>query len=174
MALTDLIRPETRDLLVRWRQMIAAGLVAALGLYWALASFGILRWVGVAMVLIALALAVDGWQRLRFAQDGQGPGIVHVVERRLAYHGPLTGGMMDVPDIVHLSLEPQARPAPHWILQDKAGAVLEIPVNAAGADALFDVFATLPGIDTGAVLAALEQAPDERVTVWSRTRRLLH
>jgi hypothetical protein len=49
-----------------------------------------------------------------------------------------------------------------------------IPINAAGAEDLFDVFAALPGIKTNTVLDELSRTPDARVIVWSRDKPLLH
>ena len=53
--------------------------------------------------------------------------------------------------------------------------------GAAGADALFDVFATLPGLDMAAVLAAMEPEPEtggtalalagEQRVLWQRAGR---
>jgi len=47
-------------------------------------------------------------------------------------------------------------------------------VNAQNADALFDLFSSLRGIQTPALLAALSDAPATRVTVWEKTPDLLH
>jgi len=50
-----------------------------------------------------------------------------------------------------------------------------IPVNAEGADALFDAFASLPGLKTERMLAQLRDAPKSTVLIWERTpTTLLH
>ena len=54
-----------------------------------------------------------------------------------------------------------------WRLKQADGQALLIPVAAAGADRLFDAFATLPGMDTQALVAALEGTGEDRV-VWRR------
>lgn len=172
--MADFLRPEARAVLWRWREVLFAGAIGLLGLWWALGSFGVVRWIGVALLVIAAALGVAGVQRARFRQDGIGPGIVRLDERRLVYMGPLTGGAMDVADLTQVELEPAALPAPHWILTGVGGQILEIPVNAEGAEALFDVFAALPGISSRAVLDVLERTPGARVVVWQKTRPLLH
>lgn len=174
----EIMRPEAKAALWRWREVLTAGAVVLLGLYWTMIAFGIARLFGAAVAVLGIALAATAFQRLRFAQSGLGPGIVRVDERRLEYLGPLTGGILDLDDLVAVELEPRARPAPHWILTGPGDQIVAIPVNAAGAEALFDVFAALPGIRTGAMLAALEQTPDARVTVWRaashRLERRLH
>ena len=174
----ELLRPEAKAALWRWREVLAAGGIVILGAYWAAIAFGAARFLGVAVAALGLALALTALQRLRFAQSGLGPGVVRVDERRLEYLGPLTGGMIDLDDLLAVELEPKTGPAPHWILTGLGDQTVAIPVNAAGAEALFDVFAALPGIRTGAMLAALEQTPTARVTVWrapaDRLQRRLH
>ncbi|SHF45429.1 hypothetical protein SAMN05444339_106153 [Loktanella atrilutea] len=172
--MAEFLRPAARAALWRWREVLVAGALAALGLWWAVESMGIVRWLGVTLVAIAAGAGIAGVQRARFRQDGQGPGIVMLDERRLVYMGPLTGGAMDVADMTRLELEPAAMPAPHWVLTGVGGQDLAIPVNAEGAEALFDVFAALPGIRSRAVLEVLERTPGARVTVWEKTRTLLH
>ncbi len=171
---TGFLRPAARAALWRWREVLFAAGLAALGAWWALGSFGVVRWIGVTLVVLAVAIAAAGVQRARFRQDGRGPGVVVLDERRLVYMGPLTGGAMDVADLTRLELEPEARPSPHWILTGIGGQGLAIPVNAEGAEALFDVFAALPGIRSQAVLDVLERTPGARVTVWEKVRTVLH
>ena len=172
--MAEFLRPEARATLWRWREVLFAVGLAALGLWWALSSFGVVRWMGVVLVLLAAGIAFAGLQRARFRQGGQGPGVVVLDERRLVYMGPLTGGAMDVADLTRLELEPAALPAPHWVLTGVGGQGLAIPVNAEGSEALFDVFAALPGIRSGQMLAVLERTPGARVTVWEKERPLLH
>lgn len=172
--MTDLIRPEIRAILKRWSEVLAAGAVVLLGTWWGVTAFGILRWVGLALALCGAALAFAAWQRLRFSQGGGGPGIVTVDERRIVYYGPEDGGVADLDLLLKLELDPAAAPGPAWVLRLATGETLEIPVNAEGADALFDVFAALPGLRNEDVLAVLGRIPDGRVTLWSAPKRRLH
>ena len=172
--MADFLRPEARATLWRWREVLAASALEALGLWWAIEGMGVVRWLGGTLVLIATGLGFAGVQRARFRQDGQGPGIVMLDERRLVYMGPLTGGAMDVADMTRLELEPAALPAPQWVMTGIGGQTLAIPVNAEGAEALFDVFAALPGIRSNQMLDVLERTPGARVTVWETKRTLLH
>ena len=172
--MADFLRPEAKAQLWRFRDALAGAGVALLGLYWALTRFGILGWIGWGMVALGAIWAVAGLQRALFRQDGDGPGVVQIRERRLAYLGPLDGGVMDVADLARLEIDPTSHPAPSWILTADDGSRLAIPVNAAGADDLFDVFAALPNIRTATVLDVLSRTPDARVTVWQRVSPLLH
>jgi hypothetical protein len=110
---------------------------------------------------------------LRFSMGGGGAGLVQVDERRLAYFGPLTGGVIDLGDLTRVDLDPTGKPA-HWVLRDQGGQMIYIPVNAEGAEALFDVFAALPGIRTERMLDLLKNSPKERVLIWERAQGRLH
>ncbi len=129
---------------------------------------------GYIFCLIGAVWGIAGAQRARFAQDGDGPGVVQIRERRLAYFGPLDGGVMDVADLAKLEIDPGSHPEPSWILTGTDGQIIAIPINAAGAEDLFDVFASLPNIKTNTVLDVLSRTPDARVTVWNRVKPLLH
>jgi hypothetical protein len=172
--MADFIRPELRAAMWRWRDVIFAAGIATVGLWWLIGSSGVIRGLGGVLVLLGIGLALAGTQRARFGRGTGGPGIVHVDERRLTYFGPLTGGVIDMGDLVRLELEPKALPAPHWVLTGPGGQSVAIPVNAEGADALFDVFAALPGIQTEKMLDVLERTPQARVVIWSRARPMLN
>ncbi|PRY93597.1 hypothetical protein BCF33_2477 [Hasllibacter halocynthiae] len=171
-----MIRPELRDALRRWREVLAGAALAVLGL-WMTAGIDTARWLGFAVALGGGALAVAGLRLGRFRRGGEGPGIVSVDERRIAYMGPLTGGTAAVDGIRRLDLDPSARPDPAWVVTTRDGA-LHIPVTAKGADALYDAFAALPGIDTGRMLAELDKRDGAAVAIWehpdeARARRRL-
>ncbi len=172
--MADLVRPAVRDGLWRWRECLLGLGVALIGLWWLNTFYSPVQWIGWAILAAGAVWAVAGWQRARFRSTGEGPGVVQINERRLAYFGPLTGGVIDIEDMSLLELEPTAIPAPHWVISGMGGQSLAIPVNAKGADALFDAFASLPGIRTEAMLDVLSRTPDARVTVWRRNHPALH
>ena len=161
------LRPEARAALWRWREVICGGLILLLGLWWASQSFGLVRWFAALVVLAGVLIGVVALQRLRFSMGSGGAGVVQVDERRLAYFGPLSGGVIDLGDLVQVDLDPTGKPA-HWVLRDQGGQMIHIPVNAAGAGALFDVFAALPGIRTERMLDLLQNNPKEQVLIWQR------
>ena len=176
------IRPEARAQLWNWRELIAALCLLLLGLRWALFGVGVWTITGWAVVAVSVLLAVVGAQRVRFRQGGGGPGVVQVVEGQISYFGPLTGGAVAVSELRSLTLDPTARPA-HWMLEQPGQEVVAIPVNAAGSEALFDVFAALPGIKTERMLNELQSLRGEGtahpVVIWQRReeaveRRWLH
>jgi hypothetical protein len=167
------LRPEAQAALWRWREVMAGLALLGFGLWWALAMHAPVRWLFIPLLAIGAGVVWTGLQRLRFRRGGGGAGVVQIVERRLAYWGPLTGGMMDMDDLARLSLDPSGRPV-HWVLTPHHGATLQIPVDAEGADQLFDLFAALPGLPAERMLDLLAHPPDRPVTLWEAARFRLH
>ena len=168
----NFIRPEARATLWRWREVLLGLPILLLGLYWA-SGFGLLKWVGFAVVIGGVALMLAGFQRARFRSARGGPGVVQVDERQITYFGPLDGGAVAIDDLTGVSLDARSEP-PVWVLRQPGQNLLHIPVNAEGTDALFDAFAALPGIRTEHMLAQLARKPDHPVVIWSKPAARLH
>lgn len=163
-----MIRPDAMKALMRWREALFGLAVALLGLLWVLRAFGILQWLGWALIAAGLALAFAGVQRGRFRGAGDGPGVVTIDERRVTYMGPTMGGVADLDLLQRLELHPDG---PTWRLVAESGAWLDIPVDAAGAEQLFDLFAALPGVQIETMLARM-RAPGTGVhIVWTGPER---
>lgn len=161
------LRPEATEILWRWREVVAGAVLGLLGL-WLVAGPGfLLAVVGYPLIAAGVALAWIGVQRLRFRAGKGGPGAVQVDEGEVTYFGPLTGGTVALREMESLTLERNMYPA-HWRLNQPGQAPLMIPVNAAGSEALFDAFATLPGIRTERMLGELRAGGVQSVVIWHR------
>jgi hypothetical protein len=173
------IRPEVLAALRRWREVILAACLALLGLWLATRSGPIPLSAGLALMALAAAWALSGWRRMRFAQDIAAPGFVEVIEGEVRYFGPTFGGAVSLSDLTELRLM-TLHGRRLWRLKQRDGQALLIPIDAAGAEALFDGFTALPGLDMAAVLAALSPSPpasgpgllasgaSEMVLIWHR------
>jgi hypothetical protein len=150
----SLIRPELAARLRHWREPICAGALALFGLWVATRGGWLLGPLGAAIVALAAGWAFAALRRLRFAQDPAAPGMVEVDEGQVGYLGPAFGGYVALPDLVELRLLTM-RGRRLWRLKQADGQALLIPVDAAGAERLYDAFASLPGMDTAALVAAL-------------------
>ncbi|MEJ6392795.1 hypothetical protein V8J82_05970 [Gymnodinialimonas sp. 2305UL16-5] len=168
--MNSFFRPEAMSALTRWREVIVALIIAALGVWIALRPGGIIV-AGFGYVLIGLGLAflIPALRRARFATDGQGAGIVQVDEQRITYMGPVTGGAMALDDLAILSVRRDGLGQTSWVLAD-ATQLLVIPVDAAGADALFDTFSALPGLNIDRLIAAVQSRTGGSQQLWSRKR----
>lgn len=156
-------------------ELLAALALAAFGIWTATQGGYLLTPVGLALFVIGAGWALITWRRLRFQQAGEAPGIVRVTEAQIAYFGPRVGGFVGLPDLVELRLL-TLRGRRIWKLKQADGQLLHIPVESDGAEALFDAFATLPGIDMAALVAALGSdapASDSRVIALAEVDRLI-
>lgn len=172
-----LIRPDALALLRRWREVILAGGLGFLGLWVATRGGPILAALGIGLAALGVGWALSGWRRMRFAQGITAPGLVEVIEGEVRYFGPSLGGAVSLADLTELRLI-TLRGRRVWRLKQRDGQALLIPVDAAGAEALYDGFTTLPGLDMAAVLSALSPAPTgpglvpahlpDMVVIWHR------
>jgi hypothetical protein len=154
----SLLRPEVTALAHRYREVIGGSLLAALGL-WLMAQGGyLLTPLGLGLLALGGAYALLALRRARFAQGVTAPGMVEVDEAQVGYLGPETGGYVSIADLIEIRLL-TLRGRRMWRLKQSDGQALLIPVEASGASALFDAFASLPGIDSAALVAALEAGP---------------
>ncbi len=170
----SIVRPGLARKLNRWRETLAGLAAAALGFVWFSNATGPLWLIGTVLMVGGALMAVAGVQRARFRRGTDGPGLVQVIEGQVTYFGPEDGGSVSLDDLIRVELEPKGEPSARWVVTGKLGEALTIPVDATGADALFDVFASLPGLRTESMLAKLEQDPSERVMVWQRDTATAH
>jgi hypothetical protein len=161
------VRPEARAAIWRWREVLIGSGIALLGTSWVLGPGGLLGWVGWLLIIAGAALVVVGVQRVRFRTGTDGQGVVQVDEGQITYFGPLTGGTVALSDLTVIRHDPTMKPA-HWVLEQPTQIPLMIPVDATGVDALFDVFATLPGLRTQTMLSALSTTSDHPRVIWQR------
>jgi hypothetical protein len=161
------IRPEAKAWLTRHREALVGAGLALLGFWWLVGPGRLLTLPAVALVVAGAALVWLGVQRSRFRGSGEGPGAVDVTEGQIAYFGPETGGVVFLRELSRVSLDKRAAPAV-WRLEQAGETPLAIPADAAGADALFDAFASLPGFQTERMLAALKDDTRSCTTIWQR------
>ncbi|MEP1353513.1 MAG: hypothetical protein ABJX32_09950 [Tateyamaria sp.] len=161
-------RPEAKAALWRWREVLFGIALAVLALWWLAGPGGLLGYLAPVLLVGAGALIMVGLQRGRFRSAGGGLGTVQVDEGQVTYFGPLTGGAVALREMSLLTLDGAQRPA-HWRLEQQGQPALMIPVDADGADALFDAFASLPGLKTEHMLSQLRAAPATPVVIWQRS-----
>lgn len=167
-----MIRPELLERLLPWRETASAFAFTVAGLWLAAQGGLILVPAGLAVAVLGSGWILSAFRRMRFARSPTAPGMVEVDEGQIGYLGPAFGGYVALPDLVELRLLTMGGRR-LWRLRQADGQVLLIPVDAAGAERLFDAFASLPGLDTSTLLAALVTPADPGGAsalrpVWSR------
>jgi hypothetical protein len=164
--MADFLRPEAKAALWRWREVLAGAGALTFGLWLVSTAFGAAWLIGWGLTFGGGALIYTGLQRGRFRHAGGGAGVVDIDERRITYFGPETGGSLALEDLDTLAVV-----RPHaWELTSSSAPPLLIPVDAEGAEALFDILSVLPGISAERLIAASREAPRNRTVLWSRPR----
>ena len=162
-----MIRPKAKRALWRWREVLFGLSIICLGYLWVISYFGLLRWLGIVLILVGGALLFIGFQRGRFRSDQDGPGVLQVVEGQIAYFGPSEGGLVAISDLSRISLVMHNRKR-CWQLDQAGLATIYIPVTAKGTDHLFDAFATLPGLKIENMVQKLTQDSSKTILIWER------
>jgi len=166
------LRPEVSAALHKGQEVIAAGAVVLVGVWLVWLGGYLLVPVGLLVMGLGTILAHMAWRRMRFVQAISAPGLVELDEGQVGYLGPGDGGFLSLEELVELRLM-RLHGKRMWRLKQADGQALLIPVEAQGAERLFDAFASLPGMDTRALVAALDPAPGvpgiaETRVIWRR------
>lgn len=152
-----MIRPEVFAFLRRANEVIFAGVVVAIGVWLMMLGGYFLMPLGLGVVALGGAWGVSALRRMRFDQGADSPGVVEVDEGQVGYLGPTAGGYVSLPELVDIRLL-SLRGRRVWRLKQADGQALLVPVDAAGAERLFDAFASLPGMDSAALVQSLAPA----------------
>lgn len=170
--MADFFRPEARATVQRWAETAAALTVTGVGLWWAVTGPGIVHWAGGLLAALGAGLSLGAIQRARFKAQGQGTGLIEVVEGEIRYFGPRGGGIVALDHVLIVSLSADAQ---FWLLESLHGEILAIPRAAEGHQRLFDAFSGLPGFDMARLLRITGQGPAPRARmIWRHPdRRLL-
>lgn len=164
-----MIRPELRAWATRHAEALAAGGALALALWVGTRGGWFLAGIGVAFGALALGWAVLALARARFALPISEPGVVEIDEGRIGYFGAggaVLGGYVALEDLAEIRLL-RLRGHQYWRLKSADGQALLIPTAAAGAPALYDAFASLPGIEMRRLTSALDTSANAQ-SLWQR------
>lgn len=169
--MAEFLRPDVTAALRRWREvLIALGVIAA-GVWIATSPGPIVQGFGWVLAVAGALAMIPAIRRARFRASGEGPGVVEVDERRVIYMGPTHGGAVALDELDHLSVRRNAEGQAAWLLVEK-DTLLAIPVDARGAEALFDAFSALPGLSAQRLLAARDLPQAGTTRLWSRAQGL--
>lgn len=166
-----MIRPDLRAWAVRRSEVLVAGAILLAGLWLALRGGWFFAALGGLVLLVGLSLLLGAIRRMPFRRGIAAPGMVEVDEGAIRYYGAaVLGGEIALRDLVEIRLL-RLKGQGHWRLRSANGEALLVPVDAAGSEALAHAFTALPGLDMGAVSAALAHVADQADavrTVWRR------
>ena len=174
----NFIRPEIRAMFHKWSEVIAACVIAVVGLWLLFSNQWIWQAMGVFIAGVGVILAVTAYRRTKFAALGAGPGMVEVDERQISYFAPFEGGVVSIDLLARITaISPVAGQGADdltWVLEEDGGATLTIPNAASGAQDLFDAFAALPDVNYANAQKALEDKRGDSFVIWAKPRPALH
>ena len=166
------IRPELRDELVRWRETLVGAALALVGAYALWRGLVRLNWMaetfGILLIVAGASIAWTGWRRARFSAAKEGPGLVEVTERQIRYLSPFGGGFVDIEEISRLEVRDTMEGGREWVIRPRAAPALHIPLDATGAERLYDAFIHLPGVDEAALVRGANGIGGHRDVIWRR------
>lgn len=173
----NLVRPEVRAAIWRWREVLVGALVTGLGANWAFGGIGIMQWIGWPVLLLGFALLITGLQRARVRPRSGGVGVVELDEAQLTYFLPEGGIVVPLSLIARIEIEAlgdEERGEILWIFTDREGRKARIPASAAGAERLLDALAQFPGAHYQKVIAASAARKPENFVIWQERVARLH
>ncbi len=170
----NFVRPQTRALLWRWREVLLGVAVLMWGGWLAATSLGVIAGFGWFLIMLGAVTVFTGIQRARFRTGDGGAGVVHVDEREVIYFGPVEGGSVSIEALTLVELAPFESGAHRWVLTEPGRRQLFIPTDAEHAELLFDVFGVLNGFETQRMLSALKTQSDHPVVIWQKEPDRLH
>ena len=167
------VRPEAGKTLFRYRETLVGGLVALLGLWWAIGSLGLIKWIGLTVAAFGVAILWSGLRHARIQAGHGGVGVVQVNERQVTYLAPVGGGFASLDDVQRIEIAKDRAGMSVWRLRT-GSEILFIPARAEGAEALFDALTALSGADIDAAIRAANTPPNDTVVIWQRALTKLH
>ncbi|MCK8483227.1 hypothetical protein MUY21_04180 [Aliiroseovarius sp. S2029] len=167
------VRPEAGEALARYREAMVGVAVILLGLWWAIGSLGLIKWIGLTVVAFGIAILWSGLRHARIRAGHGGVGVVQVDERQITYLAPVGGGFASLDDVGRIEIATDRAGLAVWRFRT-GNEILFIPVRAEGAEALFDALTALSGANIDAAIRAANQPPNDTVVIWQRGVAKLH
>jgi hypothetical protein len=163
-----MIRPEVAGALRRWREVaVALGSIGA-GLWLLLPAYGLFALFGVVLIVVGGAMLPRALRTLRRGAEAEAPGVVEIVEGRIAFFGPLSGGATGIDLLTEVALRHTPDGAAWWLLSSDGARPLMIPAGARGADTLPEALAPLPGWSIERAARALRERERGVAVLWRR------
>ncbi|WP_322866409.1 hypothetical protein U5922_009500 [Aquicoccus sp. G2-2] len=170
----NFFRPQAREAVWRWREVIIGAAVTALGANWAFTGFGLLRWLGWVVLVFGLALLMAGLQRARVRPVTGGVGVVDLDEAQLSYFRPEGGVIVPLSQVGRIEIETTPDAAMTWVFTLRDGQRARIPASAVGGERLLDALSHFPGAQYRNVIEASAAEAAQRFVIWQRHTLRLH
>ena len=172
------IRPEMRQHIYRWREVLFAIALGLIGL-WIYRTGGIVfHTIGGIIMLVAIGLGVIGWRRVRLNFGTGGLGVVEVDERQITYLLSYGGFTLSITDITAIEIHTNAlgplSPDLFWVFKSMGQHPQSIAGNAVGAEKIYDVLANFQGVYFDRAMAATKATDAQVFVIWKQKPRSLN
>ncbi|PIB26141.1 hypothetical protein BFP76_14390 [Amylibacter kogurei] len=168
----NFIRPELKELLMQWREVILLVAIVLISAVFFLTGTGLIRIITIGLIVIGAGFLYPAIRQARTAASKQSVGVVEITERRIRYLSPDMGAEISANDLTSVEIESRDVNTPledvSWIFRDKHGYTMRIPSGAEGARGLLDAISSLPGADLDAVVRAMGYPQKALFTIWKK------
>ena len=166
------LRPEIKLWLYKWRECLISLIIAALGLWIGFHGASkynlILQFSGYIIAIIGICIAIVAHRRLSFSQFPNGLGLVEIKERQIVYFDPTGGLAFSADNIISIEISISNTFGPSWRLKTEDQSIINIPLNAFGNEKLFDIFLTLPGVESSHLINAANNPKSTPKKIWEK------
>jgi len=171
------IRPELRNQIQRWREIIFAAGVVAVGIWVFSAGGPLFGLIGGIIALAGLGLGIIGWRRLRLNFGEGGLGVVEVDERQISYLLSYGGFSLSISEITAIEIHTNSlgpfSPDLFWVFKSIGQHPQSIPGNAVGAAKIYDVLASFDNVNFDRAIAATKSTEASVFQIWKKAPRRL-
>ena len=166
------LRPEIKLWLYKWRECLISLVIAILGLWIGLHGASkynlILQFSGYIIAITGICIAIVAHRRLSFSQIPNGLGLVEIKERQIVYLDPTGGLAFSADNIISIEIGVSNTFGPSWRLKTEDQSIINIPLNAFGNEKLFDIFLTLPGVESNHLINAANNPKNSTKKIWEK------
>ena len=165
----DFIRPAAKAKIAQYKEFWAAIGVSVLGLWVCLASFGFVKILGIALIILGALLSWTGLIKARLRIMGAAEGVLEVDERQLTWFGPYGGHVLSLNEIQRIEVAGDGTQiSAHWIFTDLTQGPVAVPMAATGNEALIDALALFQGLRYARVQELLQSGTQFREVIWKK------
>jgi hypothetical protein len=166
------LRPEIKLWLYKWRECLISFIIAMLGLWMAFHGASkynlILQFSGYIIAITGICITIAAYRRVSFSQFPNGLGLVEIRERQIVYFDPSGGIAFSADNIISIEINISSTSGPSWRLKTEDQSMVNIPLNAFGNEKLFDIFLTLPGVESSHLINAANNPKSTPKKIWEK------
>lgn len=173
-----MIRPEAKQAILDFREVIFGVAALTLGTHWVMNGYAYQPFIGFVLGIAGGIALWLGYRKVRFPRGEGGVGVVEVTERQITYLTAQGGAALAIDGLSRVEIR-TATGGITWVFTANSGESLHIPGNAPGSEGLLDALVSLPGVNydeasRAARRASAQGARPDAYLIWQSDKRALH